>query len=167
MTSSPYLTEDDDDEHTEDDEHDNGLKLVVAGLAQNSLPHRPRHAVPSRALQEVSPNIQTDTSIRSRGPLLKRDVPCLYGRGPETQFTNRAGDFVLRHAQFYQLTAIQYRNYELLRARAIQVPKYEKYRKKELSGKTKGNQNVWGDVREELFFKGELESFPRSRYLSC
>jgi len=156
MTSSPYLTEDDDEDYTEDEEHE--LKLDVTGLAQNSLPHRPRHTASTRPLQERSPNIQVDTIARPRGPVLRQDFPCLYGQGPETKLTNKAGDFVLIHALFYQLTPVQFQNYNLLRVRADEVPKYRKYREKESKcGKPKGNQNVWGEVREELFFKGSCK----------
>lgn len=164
MSASPYLTEDDDEDYTEDEQHDNELKLAVTGgLAQNSLPHRPRHTASTHPLQERSSSIQVDTIVRPRGPLLKQEFPCFYGQGPETKLTNRSGDHVLIHAQFYQLTPVQYQNYNSLRIAAFKVPKYFKYREKQhKGGKPKGNQDVWGDIREELFFKG---SYKRSYVL--
>jgi len=152
---APYLTTDNDEEHTGGEQQENKTKLAATGLAQESLPHRPRHSVLPRVLQERSPNIQVDPFVQAQGPLLKRDIPCPYGRGRETQLTNKAGDFVLRHAHFYQLTPVQFRNYQLLCARALEVEKYRTYRSKDTGGKPKGNQNVWGHVREELFFKGQ------------
>jgi len=158
MTTSPYLTENDDEDYTEDEDEqsDNEMSFALNGLAQSSLPYRSRHVVSTRPLQERSPNIQVDTFARTRGPLLKQDIPSAYGHGRETQLTNKAGDFVLKYAQFYQLTALEHHNYEILRALAITAPKYVRNREKERGdgAKRRGTQDVWDDVREELFFKG-------------
>lgn len=164
MTASSYLTEDDDEDYIEDcteqdlndDDSEDDLRPAASGLAQNSLPYRPRYAAAVRALQERSANIQTDLLVRPQRPVLRQDIPCFYGSAPETRLTNRSGDWVLRWATFYQLTPKQYRSYQLLIAHAMEMPKYKKYRLKPQSGKqSKGNQDIWENEREELFFKGE------------
>jgi len=162
MTASPYLSEDDDEDYTEDEHYGNEQKLAVTGLAQNSLPHRPRHAMVARPLQERSHNIQGGTIPQPRRPLSEQDIPRFYDRGPgtETKLTNKAGDFVLIHAQFYQLTAVQCQNYEWLCSQVFEITKYKKYRKKENNRvKRKGDKDVWPDIREELFFKGMYKCF--------
>jgi len=106
-----------------------------------------------RILQDRSANIQG----LSRGPALKIDLPLPFeripGRNKEYELNNGAGDHVMRHQYFYQLTEVERHNYNTLLDLAYKVQSYVRYRGNQ-GQKTKGNQDVWDGVREDLFFKG-------------
>ena len=104
-----------------------------------------------RVLQDVSANIQRPP--RESKVKLQIIVPSpVKPPGRECTLTNDAGDHVIRHQHFYQLTEVERHNYNTLVARAYDVPSYVRYRGNQ-GQKTKGNQDVWDDAREELFFK--------------
>lgn len=123
-----------------------------------TVPPHHHSGLPSRVLQERSPNVQSEGCAPIRGPLLKVEVPSRYG-GRECRLTNRAGDHVLRFRHFYQLDDMERRHYDWLFGEASKVHAFKKYRdhyRDGLGQKTKGNQDVWDDIREDLFFKGEF-----------
>ena len=105
-----------------------------------------------RVLQDVSANIQRP--VRESKVKLQIKVPSPF-KGRECTLTNDAGDHVIRHQHFYQLTEVERHNYESLKALAFKIPSYFRYRGNQ-GQKTKGNQDVWDDDREELFFKGMM-----------
>ena len=104
----------------------------------------------ARVLQDVSANIQRPP--RESKVKLQIKVPSPVD-GRECTLTNLAGDHVIRHQHFYQLTDVERHNYESLKRLAFSIPSYFRYRGNQ-GQKTKGNQDVWDDDREELFFKG-------------
>lgn len=117
------------------------------------MPQHSSSAFPGRVLQERSPNVQADSQPQSRRPLQRIVIQSAY-EGRECILTNKAGDHVIKHADFYQLTAEERRLFIWLRARSFQVPRYVKYRKGSLE-KPRGKEARWEDVREDLFFKGK------------
>lgn len=120
------------------------------------MPQHSSSAFPGRVLQERSPNVQADTQPpqpQLRRPLQRIVIQSAYD-GRETILTNKAGDHVLKHAHFYQLTKDERETFIWLRGEAFRVPKYEKYRKGTID-KPRGKDARWDDVREDLFFKGK------------
>lgn len=111
----------------------------------------PQHSeLAIRVLQDVSANIQRPPPESNLKLQIK--VPSLY-KGRECTLTNDAGDHVIRHQHFYQLTEVERHNYNTLIGLAGRVTSYVKYRENQ-GQKTKGNQDVWDHDREDLFFKG-------------
>jgi hypothetical protein len=123
----------------------------------------PNHNHATRVLQELSPNLRSESSaLPLRGPVLKVGFSGSmfggdYDKNRELFLNNKAGDHVLRNLSFYRLTDQERWNYNWLRREADLVPKYKRYREGQ-GQKPKGNQDVWDDVREDLFFKGNPDT---------